>query len=65
VIVHTSSKEGKELAASYDLGGNTYIQKPVGFEQFRETVHTLALYWLLLNQPPPRQALPDRTEKSA
>jgi hypothetical protein len=34
-------------------------------QPFRETVHTLALYWLLVNQPPPRQALPNRTEKSA
>jgi hypothetical protein len=34
-------------------------------QPFRETVHTLTLYWLLVNQPPPRQALPNRTEKSA
>jgi len=44
---------------------NSYIQKPVDFEQFRETVQTLALYWLLLNQPPPRRAMPDRTEETA
>jgi CheY-like chemotaxis protein len=65
VIVLTSSKEESDLTASYDLGVNSYIQKPVDFEEFREAVHTLALYWLLVNQPPPRQAMTDYTEKSA
>jgi CheY-like chemotaxis protein len=64
VIVLTSSKEEKDLIASYDLGVNSYIQKPMDFDQFRETARTLALYWLLVNAPPPRQALPLRTEKS-
>ena len=64
VIVLTSSNENSDLTASYDLGANSYIQKPIDFDQFRETVHTLALYWLLTNQPPPRQSLPYRTEKS-
>jgi two-component system response regulator len=44
---------------------NSYIQKPVDFEQFRETVHALALYWLVLNQAPPTQAMANPTEKSA
>ncbi len=65
VIVLTSSKEERDLTASYDLNVNSYIQKPVDFDQFCETVHTLALYWLLVNQPPPRHATPDRTEKPA
>jgi two-component system, response regulator len=65
VIVLTSSKEERDLIASYDLGVNSYIQKPVDFEQFRETVHALALYWLVVNQAPPRQAMANRTEKSA
>jgi CheY-like chemotaxis protein len=65
VIVLTSSKEEKDLAASYDLGVNSYIQKPVDFDQFHETARALALYWLQVNQPPPRQALAFRTEKSA
>jgi two-component system response regulator len=65
VIVLTSSKEERDLTACYELGVNSYIQKPVDFEQFREAVHTLALYWLLVNQPPPRRSLPDRTEKRA
>lgn len=65
VIVLTSSKEERDLTASYDLGVNSYIQKPVDFEQFRETVHALALYWLVLNQAPPTQAMANPTEKSA
>lgn len=64
VIVLTSSREDKDLIASYDLGVNSYIQKPVDFDQFRETVHTLGLYWLLVNQAPPQQTLNSRTEKS-
>jgi two-component system response regulator len=48
----TSSKEERDLVASYNLGANSYIQKPVDFEQFRETVKTVGLYWLVINQPP-------------
>jgi two-component system response regulator len=65
VIALTSSREEKDLNASYDLGVNSYIQKPVNFDQFRETVSTLALYWLSLNQHPPRQTLTSRMEKQA
>lgn len=64
VIVLTSSREDKDLIASYDLGVNSYIQKPVDFDRFRETVHTLGLYWLLVNQAPPQQTLASLTEKS-
>ncbi len=52
VVVMTSSKEERDLAASYHLGANSYIQKPVDFEQFRKTVKTVGLYWLVINQPP-------------
>jgi len=65
VIVLTSSSEERDLAASYGLGVNSYIQKPVDFDQFRETLRTLALYWLSVNQPPPRQAVLCRSENSA
>jgi CheY-like chemotaxis protein len=65
VIVLTSSKEDSDLTASYNLGVNSYVQKPVDFDQFRETVHTLALYLLQVNQPPPRQPMSHRKEKSA
>ena len=57
VIILTSSSEEKDLLATYDLGVNSYIQKPVDFGEFRETVHTLGLYWLLVNLAPPRQPL--------
>ncbi len=52
VVVMTSSKEERDLVASYHLGANSYTQKPVDFEQFRETVKTIGLYWLIINQPP-------------
>lgn len=64
VIVLTSSKENSDLAASYDLGVNSYVQKPVDFDQFRETLRTLALYWLSVNQPPPPHAALHQPEKS-
>lgn len=56
VVVLTSSKEDRDLVESYKLGVNSYIQKPVDFEQFRETIRTLGLYWLVVNQPPPEKA---------
>jgi DNA-binding NarL/FixJ family response regulator len=65
VIVLTSSKEDRGLTASYDLGENSYIQKPVDFQQIRETVDTPALFWPTVNQAPPRQAMTYCTEKSA
>lgn len=56
VVVLTSSKEDKDMVDSYQLGVNSYIQKPVDFGQFRETVKHLGLYWLVVNQPPPAEA---------
>ncbi len=52
VVVLTSSKEERDLVRSYDLGANSYIQKPVDFENFRATVKTIGLYWMVINQRP-------------
>jgi two-component system response regulator len=65
IIILTSSMEDRDLTASYDLDANSYIQKPVDFQHFRETVDTLALYWPTANPAPPRQAMTHCTVKSA
>ena len=56
VVVMTSSREQCDLVEAYRLGLNSYIQKPVEFTRFREMIGKLGVYWLELNQPPPRDA---------
>jgi len=52
VVMLTSSREERDLIESYRLGVNSYIVKPVDFDQFKESARTLGMYWLLLNKPP-------------
>ena len=56
VVILTSSTEQRDLATGYTLGANSYIRKPVDFQEFIEAVRHLGLYWLLLNQAPPEPA---------
>jgi CheY-like chemotaxis protein len=52
VVILTSSREERDIIDGYQLGVNSYIQKPVDFDKFRDTVGHLGWYWLLINQPP-------------
>jgi two-component system response regulator len=52
VVVLTSSREERDIIESYNLGVNSYLVKPIDFEQFTEAVRDVGLYWLLLNQVP-------------
>ena len=54
VVVLTSSNETGDIQQAYELGANSYIRKPVDSEQFLQSVSTLGLYWLFLNEPVPR-----------
>jgi two-component system response regulator len=53
VVLLTSSKAEQDVAAGYNLRANSYIRKPVDFDQFAEAVRQIGMYWLLLNEPPP------------
>jgi two-component system, response regulator len=53
VVILTSSKEEQDIIKGYSLGANSYVRKPVDFDQFAESVRQLGLYWLVLNETPP------------
>ncbi len=58
IIILTSSNEEQDLVASYDLGANSFVRKPVDFVDFVQAARLLGLYWLVTNEPPPRSARP-------
>ena len=56
VVMLTSSREEPDLAASYALGANAYVVKPVDFQQFVDAVRQIGVFWAVVNEPPPRYA---------
>ena len=57
VVILTSSNEEEDRIAGYGLGANSYVRKPVDFNQFIESARQLGLYWLIRNVPPPRRKI--------
>lgn len=55
VIILTSSKEDEDVISSYKLGANAYVRKPVEYDKFVEAANTLGMFWLMLNETPPRR----------
>jgi two-component system response regulator len=53
IVILTSSKTEEDLVASYGLGANSYVRKPVDFNDFSNVIRDLGLYWLIINEPPP------------
>lgn len=53
IVILTSSREEQDIITGYRLGSNSYIRKPVNFDQFVEAIRELGLYWLVLNEPAP------------
>jgi two-component system, response regulator len=56
VVLLTSSREERDLVEGYNSGANSYLQKPVDFDEFRRTIKNVGMYWLLLNRPPVKAA---------
>ena len=56
IVIMTSSREERDLVIGYKLGVNAYIQKPVDFDEFRQMVNQIGLFWMVVNQAPPASA---------
>jgi two-component system response regulator len=63
IVLLTSSNIDADIARGYLLGANSYVQKPVDFEQFRETIRQLGLYWMGINEPPPPNHLGEHVRR--
>jgi two-component system response regulator len=63
VVLLTSSNIDTDVARGYLLGANGYVQKPVDFEQFRDTIRRLGLYWMTINEPPPVTNIGERVRQ--
>lgn len=62
VVVMTSSREQRDMLEGYELGVNSYIQKPIDFDQFQRVIEDLGYYWLVVNQPLPAEAFPTESK---
>jgi CheY-like chemotaxis protein len=62
VVMLTSSREERDLVASYQLGVNSYVVKPVSFSEFVSAIQSLGVFWALINEPPPEVSSNGRTE---
>jgi two-component system, response regulator len=65
VVLMTSSREERDMVSGYDLGVNSYIQKPVDFDEFRKMVKLLGLYWLVTNQAPVNNSQPQAAKQGS
>ena len=65
VAILTSSKQQRDVIDGYKLGVNAYVQNPVDFEQFGETIRQIGMFWLPINQPPPAGAFMARRSQGA
>jgi two-component system, response regulator len=65
VVILTSSKEPRDVAAAYKLGTNAFVQKPVDFGQFRRTIQEMGKFWLTENEPPPPEAFANDAKADA
>jgi two-component system, response regulator len=64
VVMLTSSNIERDVRRAYELGANSYLQKPVDFQRFRETVRQLGLYWMTMNEPAPASQPGDHAQKA-